>query len=203
MKKKIEKAYMEVNSSMSKDKLSYGDIGTIMLYLHGCSKEVSYYSTKCNGPMSDSVLSEKAENFFKAKKVVRFIDLMADEFKVKDVGDMSSVNWKTAHVDGLSPEELEKMATYMLRQSAKAKDVDTKEILDLIKMLDNVGALPKKRANEEDGKQVVMLMPYNELCMCGREVAVTEEMYDEYARKNGWKVEKIDDRLNKISKANG
>ena len=109
----------------------------------GLDKDTAYYFTKCNGAMADDV-SDLSGKFFRADKVETLAKKILPVMAVQAETAMKTFSWKEMDVEKLDVEELEKMGTSLLRSATKSRDVDTKEINDLIKMLDAVGALPKK-----------------------------------------------------------
>lgn len=160
----------ELNQGRSKDRIALNDIAAVLLTLFGMDKSSAYYFTKCTGSMTDEVLSGLSDRFFSSDKIEnlnkRMLPVMAAHVE-KSVGSFS---WKDMDIEKLDVEELEKMGTSLLRSAAKSREVDTKEINDLIKMLDSVGALPKKKQESADVKQVVVNVPFNSVCSCGKEI---------------------------------
>ncbi len=188
MRSNIVEIINEINYGKSKDRLVLSDAAAVLLNTLGLDKDTAYYFTKCNGAMADDVLSDLSGKFFRADKVETLAKKILPVMAVQAETAMKTFSWKEMDVEKLDVEELEKMGTSLLRSATKSRDVDTKEINDLIKMLDAVGALPKKAKEVEDFKQVVVMQPYNEICQCGREVTVTDTMLEEHAAKKGWTI---------------
>lgn len=176
MKDSIDEIINTMNKGRARDRVDYTDISCCSLSLYGMSKESAYYLTKCKGLIADSVLKTQSKIFFasdKAKDItskLKYILLVTSSTKKKSADTTEPFDWKSAEVEALTAEELEHMGITLLRSASLKAEVDPKEINDLIKMLDNVGALPKKQASEKDVKQVIINNLYNDTCPhCGRE----------------------------------
>ena len=64
----------------------------------------------------------------------------------------------------------------MLRQASLDSETNGKEMNDIIKMLDSIGALPKKAQTEKEFKQVVINPIFNDVCPhCNHEVYINPE----------------------------
>jgi hypothetical protein len=192
MKKQLDDLLKKFNHGVTTGRFDNSDIGCALLYIYGFHRDVCYWVIKVRGAIADDILSERAKLYFAGERIVKLIEALRPI--VLDVTPMQQqggdYDWANANVSALTTEELEKMATYMIRKMSVSKEVDTKELNDLIKMLDSVGALPKKDKKVEDSKQVVMLEPFNDVCGCGREITVTEKMFDDYAKRLGYVVDK-------------
>lgn len=168
MIKKIGDILIEKNMGVTKDRVDNSDISCCLMVLSGIHHDTAYYVSKCKGLLSESVISQRADAYFDSDKIKGLLDALRP--LVAPVAVDSISDWRNADVEALTPEELERMGTVLLRDASKKGDVDTKEINDLIKMLDSVGALPKKKQEDKDVKQVVVNVPFNSVCSCGKEI---------------------------------
>lgn len=168
MIKQIGDILIEKNRGVTKDRIDNSDVSCCLMALCGVSCDAAYYVAKCKGLLSESVISSRADAYFGSDKIQSLMDALRPlvSAPVIDAG----ADWRSVDVEALTPEELEKMGTTLLRTASTRSDVDTKEINDLIKMLDSVGALPKKKQEEKDVKQVVINVPFNNVCSCGKEI---------------------------------
>lgn len=159
-------------TSSTKQRYDNTDVAACLLFLRGEGQDAAYYASKARGILTPSVLANRAIAYFESEKISLLLDALRPivNVSVSVVNTPAGVDWKSMDVDSLTSEELEKMGTFFLRNAAlRGNDVDTKEINDLIKMLDSVGALPKKQQNQKV-KQVVVNIPFNDVCTCGKEV---------------------------------
>lgn len=173
MIKKIGDILIEKNMGVTKDRVDNSDISCCIMVLSGIHHDAAYYVSKCKGLLSESVISQRADAYFDSDKIKGLLDALRPLVTPNTVAVDTNSDWRSVDVDALTPEELEKMGTTLLRTASMRSDVDTKEINDLIKMLDSVGALPKKQKDEKDMKQVIISPVYNTVCeFCGREAYV-------------------------------
>ena len=183
MIKKIGDILIEKNMGVTKDRVDNSDISCCLMVLSGIHHDAAYYVSKCKGLLSESVISQRADAYFDSDKIKGLLDALRP--LVTPVAVDSISDWRNADVEALTPEELERMGTVLLRDASKKGDVDTKEINDLIKMLDSVGALPKKQKDEKDMKQVIINPVYNTVCeFCGREAYVNVASDAENTKKS-------------------
>ena len=169
----IDNILNELNQGQTKNRVDNTDVSACLLVLNGIDGDTAFYLNKCKGLISPSVLSKRADSYFKSDKIEELMNALRPLVNYKKtVGDGELPdNWSDLDVEKLTPEELEKMGTFLLRNaSMRGSNVDPKEINDLIKMLDAVGALPKKQSDDRKIKQVVVNVPFNSVCSCGKEI---------------------------------
>lgn len=181
MLEEIKGAIVAVNRGNEREKVDNTDVSAVILFLNGMDKETAFYLTKASGHISDAIIKQRAKAFFESDKITGLMDavrpIVSSEERRKEVGIGS---WENMDVTSLSPVELEKMGTVLLRDASMRSDVDTKEINDLIKMLDAIGALPKKEKEEKDRKQVIIKPLYNTVCEhCGKETYINPASQEE------------------------
>ena len=170
----FDEVMSEINKGAVKNRVDLSDLSCCSLYLFGMHRDDAFYITKCKGMIADSTLAERAKAYLTSERIMGLLDAMLPIIQSKkEVAagvEGYSMDWRNMEIEALSTEEVEKMGTFLLRNAAMAKDIDAKEINDLMKMLDSVGALPKKKQTGEDLKQVIINIPYNDVCVCGREI---------------------------------
>lgn len=178
MPKEIDEMLASVNAGVIRDRMDFSDVTCVMLYLFGIHRDDAYYLTKCKGAISDSVLADRSKAYFNVERVKELIDaarpIVDQKMEKTPTGDGFTVDWAAIEVDALTAEELEKMGTTMLRAASVSSDTSPKDINDMIKMLDSIGALPKKKAEDKDFKQVIIKPVFNAVCdNCGHELYVS------------------------------
>lgn len=166
----------EINQGAVKNRVDSSDLACCSLFLFGMHRDDAFYITKCKGVIADTTLADRAKAYFTSDRISGLLDAMLPIVQSKKETTAGvegySMDWRNMEIEALSTEEVEKMGTFLLRNAAMSRDVDAKEINDLMKMLDSVGALPKKKAQESDIKQVVINVPFNSVCKCGREIYI-------------------------------
>lgn len=169
----ISELLIKYNQGQTNDRLDNADISCCIMFLTGIDQNTAYFLTKCKGLLSETIINQRAENYFESTKIQNLIAELQPIVMLKATPKQLNIN---EPIDALTPEELEKMGTVLLRSASTRHDVDTKEINDLIKMLDSVGALPKKQKDEKDLKQVIINPLYNTVCEhCRRETYIQKQ----------------------------
>lgn len=169
-----------INRGAVRDRIDMSDITFSMLYLFGLDRDDAYYLTKCATPVPPTAVTTQSKAYLDMPRIKGTLDALrpfVDSKKGKMPSSMEVVtDWTQADVASLTAEELEKMGTYLLRAASVSNETSPKDINDLIKMLDSIGALPKKEKDEKDFKQVIIQPLFNSICQnCQHEVYVNVE----------------------------
>ena len=181
MSREIDDILIGVNKGSVRDRVDSSDVACVMLHLFGLHRSDAFYLTKCSGTITDSVLDKQAKAFFDVGRVKELTDAVrpfVDARKEKlPQGEGYDISWADVDIESLTVEELEKMGTHLLRAASVSAESTPKDINDLIKMLDSIGALPKKKAEDKDFKQVIIQPLFNSICPnCNHEVYIHAEV---------------------------
>jgi len=169
------------NTGAVKDRVDMHDANACLMFLFGTSRDEAYWLAKVGSSISDDVLSSRAKLYFGSEKIGKLLEALRFYVEKRkggvekaDIGG-ATIDWAAADIEMLSAEELEKMGTFMLRAAASSSETTPKDINDMIKFLDSIGALPKKKQEDKDIKQVIIEPVYNTICpFCNHEVYVND-----------------------------